>query len=351
MILQTETQRHGRMPFFDFLKMFAMFMVLWGHAIQHLQTGEVWNEPMHKVIYSFHLPLFMMIAGFFSLSSMNLPFADFVKKKGVQLLLPCLTWGIILYGVIAFMDESLGARISYSPFFVFFQHFWFLKSLFVCYIIAYLGNRLCHSMAWWILLTLAVAHITTTHQIPIMYFCFLGGILLRLYFHKFESNCKAITSLSGLVFVFLLIVTKGDLPLKGINAVDIIKNHSITPPVLAYLNKIIISLSSSIFFIGLALWLNRNSKCADFFAKSKLTTIGKYTLGIYILQSIILETVMAEYIKVGHWGGIFSSLIFDIYIVFPLISFFVLWTCAELTRFIGRSHFLGFWLLGNVRKK
>lgn len=37
-----------RMPYFDFLEMFAMFMVLWGHAIQHLQTGEVRNEPVHK---------------------------------------------------------------------------------------------------------------------------------------------------------------------------------------------------------------------------------------------------------------------------------------------------------------
>lgn len=36
------------MPYFDFLEMFAMFMVLWGHAIQHLQTGEVRNEPVHK---------------------------------------------------------------------------------------------------------------------------------------------------------------------------------------------------------------------------------------------------------------------------------------------------------------
>ena len=79
--------------------------------------------------------------------------------------------------------------------------------------------------------------------------------------------------------------------------------------------------------------------------------IGKYTLGIYILQSIILETVMAEYIKVDQWGGIFSSLIFDIYIVFPLISFVVLLLCTELTRLIAHNQFLGFWLLGNEKKK
>lgn len=42
-IKSLSNQKLGRMSFFDFLKMFAMFMVLWGHAIQHLQTGEVWG--------------------------------------------------------------------------------------------------------------------------------------------------------------------------------------------------------------------------------------------------------------------------------------------------------------------
>lgn len=96
-VFSINVEKIGRMPFFDFLKMFAMFMVLWGHCIQHLQTGEVWNEPMHKFIYTFHLPLFMMIAGFFSLSSLRLNFKQLLIKKGCQLLLPCITWGFILY--------------------------------------------------------------------------------------------------------------------------------------------------------------------------------------------------------------------------------------------------------------
>ena len=54
-VFSINVEKIGRMPFFDFLKMFAMLMVLWGHCIQHLQTGEVWNEPMHKFIYTFSL--------------------------------------------------------------------------------------------------------------------------------------------------------------------------------------------------------------------------------------------------------------------------------------------------------
>lgn len=60
--------------------------------------------------------------------------------------------------------------------------------------------------------------------------------------------------------------------------------------------------------------LSKKSSIKIFLEKSYLTKIGKYTLGIYILQSIILETILAKYIKINTWGGIFSDLNFDIYI-------------------------------------
>lgn len=55
-MIKLENTKSQRLAFFDFLKMFAMFMVLWGHTIQHLQTGDVWGNSMHKIIYTFHLP-------------------------------------------------------------------------------------------------------------------------------------------------------------------------------------------------------------------------------------------------------------------------------------------------------
>lgn len=230
MQLNINTTKIERLPFFDFLKMFAMFMVLWGHCIQHLQSCEVWTEPLYKFIYSFHMPLFMMIAGFFSLSSFKLSFMEVLKKKGSQLILPCLTWGVILYGVIAVMNGCFGAKLSYSPFFIFFQHFWFLKSLFACYMIAYIGSKISKNIWQWMVLTLLMAHISSTHQLPIMYFCFLTGILLRLNFSKFAEKYKLVTIVCGAIFFGIVFVTQADLPLKGINLVDIISMHTITPP-------------------------------------------------------------------------------------------------------------------------
>ena len=348
-VFSINVEKIGRMPFFDFLKMFAMFMVLWGHCIQHLQTGEVWNEPMHKFIYTFHLPLFMMIAGFFSLSSLRLNFKQLLIKKGCQLLLPCITWGFILYIVIAIMNLCMGAFLSYSPFFVFFQHFWFLKCLFLCYLIAFVGGKLTKNIWIWGLLTLGVAHTSTTHQLPIMYFSFLIGILLRYNFDKFKAHYKSVTIISSLIFLLILVISHGDLPLKGVNYIDIISTCSITPPICEYMNKLAISASSGLFFIGLCYWLCKNNRIEDWMCRTFMTDMGKYTLGIYIIQSIILETVMAEYIKVDSYGGIFSNLRFDIFILFPLVSFILMIIFTYMTKRIQVYKNLSFWLLGKSK--
>lgn len=95
--------------------------------------------------------------------------------------------------------------------------------------------------------------------------------------------------------------------------------------------------------------MNMDKPISGFFRKSKLTEMGRCTLGIYILQSIILETILAEYIKVDSWGGIFSNLQFDIYVLFPIISFMIMWLCAFVTMKIQSNMKLSFWLLGNVK--
>ncbi len=81
---------------FDLLKLFAIFLVLWGHCIQHMKVTNT-DEPVYLFIYSFHMPLFMMISGYFSISSLSMRVWPFLKKKFIQLLLPCVTWYVLAY--------------------------------------------------------------------------------------------------------------------------------------------------------------------------------------------------------------------------------------------------------------
>lgn len=52
---------------FDFIKGFLIFLVVWGHVIQFFYTGNSLENPILIWIYSFHMPLFIFISGYFAL--------------------------------------------------------------------------------------------------------------------------------------------------------------------------------------------------------------------------------------------------------------------------------------------
>lgn len=70
-----------RLLSFDYLKFFAIFLVVWGHCIEQLCSADSIEDSAYRFIYSFHMPLFMMISGYFSVSSLNLSVKSFVKKN------------------------------------------------------------------------------------------------------------------------------------------------------------------------------------------------------------------------------------------------------------------------------
>lgn len=86
-----------RIAAYDAIKLFAIFLVLWGHCILHLQGYEYdCNDNwLYRLISSFHMPLFMMVCGFFGANVNRLDFKTFFLKKFRTLLMPALTMGII----------------------------------------------------------------------------------------------------------------------------------------------------------------------------------------------------------------------------------------------------------------
>lgn len=128
-----------RLVYLDLCKVLAMFLVVWGHAIQHFIYGMEGfaHDAVWRSIQSFHMPLFMMIAGYFSCSSMKLSFWDVVKKKAKQLILPCVSWGVLSFVLLHF---TLGNNLSFLTTVI--ENFWFLKSVFICYLLGWMANAM-----------------------------------------------------------------------------------------------------------------------------------------------------------------------------------------------------------------
>ena len=80
-----------------------------------------------KVIYSFHMPLFIAISGYlFWFSVKNHGVFNSIKKRVARLLPVCLTWEIIL----SFVDFTKGefAGVKHTAYY-FLTDFWFLWTI------------------------------------------------------------------------------------------------------------------------------------------------------------------------------------------------------------------------------
>ncbi len=130
--------KSNRIYYMDAIKALAMFLVIWGHCILHLASWNKNDDPVFVVINTFHISLFMLVAGYFSTVSLSLSFGNMLMKKVKELIIPCLLWGIPLTGLVTYYNNN---GLSHSLI-DYFNCLWFLKSLFLCYLLAYITVRL-----------------------------------------------------------------------------------------------------------------------------------------------------------------------------------------------------------------
>jgi acyltransferase len=85
----------NRLNWVDSLKGFAIFLVVYGH-----------NFPFcEKYIYSFHMPLFLMISGFFYPRKSDL---NDLKKRFISLIIPYFSWASILFVFWVIIAKKMG---------------------------------------------------------------------------------------------------------------------------------------------------------------------------------------------------------------------------------------------------
>lgn len=87
-----------RVAYWDVAKGVAIFCVVWGHCLQNMttDTGYLCSDGLSQLIYSFHMPLFMVISGYFAYSSLSRPIGITLRKKIRQLIVPSISWLIVI---------------------------------------------------------------------------------------------------------------------------------------------------------------------------------------------------------------------------------------------------------------
>lgn len=273
------------------------------------------------------MPLFMMISGFFSSNSYIINYKSLVQKKGRELILPVLTWGLIFYIGSVFIKLSNGEPLF--PYWdlraILTKNLWFLKSVFLCYILAYICFKNNQTNYLFLLLTFCISLFVTSHNMCIMYPAFIIGYYLNRNNQLIFS--KKLMLISFVLFIILLIPWDSSFwPIPDLVEILISTGSaSIGSDLFKLFYRIAIGTCGSLFFITLfsILLSQRNNNFI-----TKIAEYGKYTLGIYIFQFFILETILGKYIKLDQ----LNSLLFH-FVVTPIISITLLILFASIVKY------------------
>ncbi|PAV31426.1 hypothetical protein CIL05_01870 [Virgibacillus profundi] len=119
-----------RNAFLDNAKVLLIFLVVFGHMIQPFVDGSQGMNTLYMWIYTFHMPAFILLSGFFAKGSGN---KDYIIKLAKKLLFPYLIFQLLYTGYYFFIGKE-GWQTG-----MFYPHWslWFLFSLFSWHILLF----------------------------------------------------------------------------------------------------------------------------------------------------------------------------------------------------------------------
>jgi fucose 4-O-acetylase-like acetyltransferase len=191
----------------DFLKAVAIFLVVYGHCIQYAGNGKnnFFQDPVFIFIYSFHMPLFMMISGwvfFYSFSRKD--FIEIVVDRFKQLVVPVMFWTVtfsFFVGLVKYKGHFLGTIFKVSVGDIY-NGFWFLTVLFV---ISLAFSGIVKMLSKFQFVFLIVFWIFLLFLPDGYYFSFVKFMypyfLLGYYSNKYKENLREIKYQVGLLSI------------------------------------------------------------------------------------------------------------------------------------------------------
>lgn len=305
----------SRIVYIDVLKCFAIFLVVLGHSCDLVEDKSFSMAVDWNIIMPFHMPLFAILSGVFFNNSENA--IVFLTKKIRQLILPLLFWNAIIWIVPRLIHDSYDRFAYGTP--IYFQailrnffygvtewNYWFFKALFFCFVMLHITMRFCSSRIHLsIILSCLLVHIISffgiiPNKMPLLqgfvflypFFCL--GYLMKQYDEWIKNNLRKMVYSFGIVFALLLLFWKGEASAFYAMNTSALANESTFGVVgfgvvVATFYRFLVGACGSIFCIALFRLLFQNM--SDNNCVKALSSIGKSTLAIYILQAFFFDNV------------------------------------------------------------
>lgn len=83
--------------FFDNARAILILLVVFGHMLQPYTSGDKYLSALYLVIYSFHMPTFLFISGYFA-KNIDKPY--YLEKISKRLIVPYMIFFCILFNLL-----------------------------------------------------------------------------------------------------------------------------------------------------------------------------------------------------------------------------------------------------------
>lgn len=346
---KTQNQESVRLAHWDMAKAVAIFLVVWGHCLQNMtHEADYWlTDSLSQLIISFHMPLFMVISGYFAYNVLHRPIHATLLKKAKQLLIPSITWYLViaLAAMIFNRDfrwERAGDIVSTLPF-----SLWFLKSLFMCYFITLIGSVLYRWKRWTVaayaLVIFAAGewlnYVSTISMLPF----FLAGIALHSREKMVFENGKIAATLCAMVFCALFLLWDGVDYNLYINPFAHREGYK------SFIIRCLIGLSGAVVMILAVCWGTRRFVVGN----NLIAKLGTMTLGVYCIQVLLAEGLFKSFAtRVATINPFYSvayrNMFYD-YVVTPLAAIAVIAICWLTIKVLKKSRVTRLLFLGESK--
>ena len=323
-----------RIGYLDHVKLYAIYLVILGHVVAMMVNGYAVGGRLINFIYSFHMPLFMLLSGYFVSSRLGeMPAMKLLKKKGQQLLLPAITCTLICCTYLWLTKEQPNYRDEVIG------NSWFLKILFVYYILFGLLKRLPAND--WVLCVASCAALfvipgCSSLQVNLLFPYFWGGYLLRKYsvLERINSSWLYALALFLIFGVFYSLQQHWGIPnYIAINCDSLKMNWHLI------LLRYLVAFSGSLSVITAVSFIYKHLECSSF--TNRLSRYGQCTLGVYVLQTILVINIFPDTLA---WY-VESELLLDI-VVAPLLSVGFLAVCLWLIHWLSKNKIVDLLMFG-----
>jgi fucose 4-O-acetylase-like acetyltransferase len=303
---------HRRIKYLDFCKGLAIYLVCCGHFVQNISQGDSYmDNPLWKFIYSFHMPLFMILCGYFCKSSMLLNFLEILKKKFIALILPTLSFFLLIDTSIDFMKKGFPFVFSMDYLESYVETFWFLKCLFFCYLIVYFfkhlfKNDVIASLSSILLVTI-IPQFNILHISFMLPFFWIGYFLMKVQ-SNINTHIIAFFLISIISFLCLYAFWDTKYTIYVLPIFPSLTYSGFMNIIIAIYRFMIGCMGSFSIIFGANILFNKS----DNRFTSIVVKLGTYTLGIYILQTYFLEKLLQGlHIYINNPYNSFLSLLFS----------------------------------------